>query len=918
MLPRRPSEPLAPISHNVTRSRHTRPKTKINAYDIENAMEDGGRVHDEFTIQSQATNISSLEQDTTDDFGKLLLQHARDEQRMQDALKGKARPFSKARPRERGRLTLSDLERSLIDTGNNFEQRRKEREASLLSFSSPPASVSSGESRQSEPSLNIPKEWGRKARRGTDWLRRSLDRHDDAEEEVILRRTTAYTGDGTPRAVDWANAASEVPLPTMDDSPSALRYARGTPPSIQKRDEAAARVKQWDIDEEFTSTSIIASTPALPRNTRLDDIRLRELDTVTEVSGVELSTAQSPEQPSSPVQQSISRSAERRKQRAVSSQPSASWSHPAEQPIQLPKREILTRQSEEKVALQPEQDDSSPVVVYKSTEAPEGLRQRPQNHRRADSHDLLRRLARAASGSPSPQRAANDPANKQQLLRSDAPAPSSKEASTIDLKSPSKQPARATVPEPRSFDRQIANLPDEDSLAVDAVNPRTPVPDELLVEAEKQSSFQSKTPIVTGAWIDTPAPATERRAHFSPRKSRFSPPKSRIAGRIPSPPRLDHFQQGLTLPNPEPATALNPQSAQTKPSLPPSALAAVLHDARTHPTVAEDGSPYDQELNQFGDSTINSLEDLVDTSLAAPLADDTVSLDLATLLPPSAKPKNAAERQRFKEIEQVSRMNKQLRDARHNIRDARVGLRRFENAMISGEADDSVARGGRSDGCDTCGCPGGARSINVRNIGQSIAYTFLVSSPSPTEAKTIQRKKFLWPWRWRLTWIGFILFSLLTYTLLETTLCAQYCQPRYATSMTDYGVDPNAPRLPFVTPTLLSRPLKPFLQPLYRMVRTNGAMALRAYGLLPEEVRENLPWLTGRPTLSPAERQAWDSMIAAAKRTAAPDVTRWAEMVATAMGAPASTAVRWAQTAATAAVEEADEVLGMGADEVLI
>ena len=43
---------------------------------------------------------------------------------------------------------------------------------------------------------------------------------------------------------------------------------------------------------------------------------------------------------------------------------------------------------------------------------------------------------------------------------------------------------------------------------------------------------------------------------------------------------------------------------------------------------------------------------------------------------------------------------------------------------------------------------------------------------------------------------------------------SMYCHPTYATHMHGYGVDPNAPRFPYVIPTLLFRPFKPMWQPI--------------------------------------------------------------------------------------------------------
>lgn len=45
-----------------------------------------------------------------------------------------------------------------------------------------------------------------------------------------------------------------------------------------------------------------------------------------------------------------------------------------------------------------------------------------------------------------------------------------------------------------------------------------------------------------------------------------------------------------------------------------------------------------------------------------------------------------------------------------------------------------------------------------------------------------------------------------------------YCQPRHARTMVGYGVNPDAPRLPFVTVTMLFRPFRWLWRPAFRVV----------------------------------------------------------------------------------------------------
>lgn len=51
----------------------------------------------------------------------------------------------------------------------------------------------------------------------------------------------------------------------------------------------------------------------------------------------------------------------------------------------------------------------------------------------------------------------------------------------------------------------------------------------------------------------------------------------------------------------------------------------------------------------------------------------------------------------------------------------------------------------------------------------------------------------------------------------SSSFCSDYyCHPLYATHMVGYGVDPDAPRIPFVTLTIATRPFKPLYEPLWK------------------------------------------------------------------------------------------------------
>jgi hypothetical protein len=70
------------------------------------------RAQDEHTLNSQGSIVSGLTalESDADDFERLMIQQARDERRLNDALRGTAQPFRKARTHPNVGLTLENLE----------------------------------------------------------------------------------------------------------------------------------------------------------------------------------------------------------------------------------------------------------------------------------------------------------------------------------------------------------------------------------------------------------------------------------------------------------------------------------------------------------------------------------------------------------------------------------------------------------------------------------------------------------------------------------------------------------------------------------------------------------------------------------------------------------------------------------------
>jgi hypothetical protein len=169
--------------------------------------------------------------------------------------------------------------------------------------------------------------------------------------------------------------------------------------------------------------------------------------------------------------------------------------------------------------------------------------------------------------------------------------------------------------------------------------------------------------------------------------------------------------------------------------------------------------------DQYGDSTIDSLEELI-----APDADNRenggLDLDEDTLQGlqlPTTAPRNEAERLRQKELAHLHRMNQRLRAARTSIRDASRGMRRVEHRVehIEEEVD---ARGEkikvvyRECPCVTGGAP------HSSNLGFWRSFKRLFRKPETQRA-------------WGLTWLSIALLAFLVWFISENIAWYVHCLP---------------------------------------------------------------------------------------------------------------------------------------------
>jgi hypothetical protein len=706
--------------------------------------------------QEDIQDLSS--QDADDDFERRMIQNARDERRLKEALHSSSRvqAFRKARTQPRVGLTLDNLER------NNARNDVALGSSAHVKFQSPPSSSGSA---RSDPAIHAPSGWGRKSRSNRNWMR-TITYEEQAQTPPPADETVNGLYDDR-----MDNNNNNHPRQSIEDSPLSHK-------STPRHDRSA----DWDLTFELNEASIIASTPYIPRNTMLDDIRQREVES--------LKTETIPESPSESA-------------RRPRSQPTTNGTIAAELTAQnssVPGKRLRTRTNSwqaigKSQAVMGTGKENSPVAVYKTTtetvsvweqEAVTGTRRgpsRPLRHRREDSQDLLRRLARA-SNTPSPGRVeaprpqtapASQLGSSSQPIASDPPpAPTQ-----VEDDAPEEEPVpnARTEPVPAAEEMQAQQeeqkeapkqpevppeqVPERDVEDVDV----TPMPTERRI-------LDAKTPVVTGAWVDTPGPRTLRK-HISVARSPSQSPKKSLPRKNKSP------EKSKAAAVEEVVEA--PILEVVKPQLPSSALHALVQEAKAHGR---------RQSADYGDSTINSLEDLISSPPEGEVDEDT----LQGLQIPTMTPRNDAERQRQQELLHLHRMNDRLRAARTSIRDASRGMKRVEDRV---EHSEETIDGEQV--ILSCPCAASGHSSSLLQTTRSLFW-----SPG---LKT-KRAGTSWRTLGGLTTLSILLLVLLTWWLSEEIACEMYCQHPYANfSPYRFSVNENAPQFPFVIPTLAYRTL---------------------------------------------------------------------------------------------------------------
>ncbi|KAK2772582.1 hypothetical protein FQN53_004504 [Emmonsiellopsis sp. PD_33] len=321
---------------------------------------------------------------------------------------------------------------------------------------------------------------------------------------------------------------------------------------------------------------------------------------------------------------------------------------------------------------------------------------------------------------------------------------------------------------------------------------QTPAEDTLL---------NAKTPVVTGAWINTPVPdrsadppqdvsmdinsPSMAAAKVQPKNQRQieveqAPPNPPEKSQAPPQPKTETEPETQSQPQPKPKPKRAPLKPLEKPKLPRSALEAVIEDARSG----------DHSL-MIGENTIDSLQELLDENPAF--------LDSKPYIKPESDEDDETKDGLSTQTDDivVERLNKKLQSLVKSINATQTGLTSLER-QIAKDANLLISRTTKQGKkplphrhttdipCESCGLHDDGRHY--------------VALPLPR----------LWyrhpdTNRIRLTRLSWIVLGVLTWYFSELVMCDFYCHPFYASTCERNCLDPNAPRMPWVIPTMLWR-----------------------------------------------------------------------------------------------------------------
>ncbi|KAM0721206.1 hypothetical protein Q7P37_003493 [Cladosporium fusiforme] len=760
-----PKTSLAPPVHPL---RPAETMQKVQAHDDQSSASGSG-----------VADLHSLDNET-DTFGRQIMQHERDSRRLQSATRNDQQPILRNRARPR----ISEL------------VARREREEALATEQRRVRTGSTG-SGDSNPPLNVPRDWGVRARSHRGWMSKirepseadinsvkgNVDSHfSGMEEDAVVRHRSFDTRDDF-----WSK--EDERLPSMEHTPPSMRRPRpaANTGSLNEINSTLRHIIDSE-DQDFGELSLLASTPAAIKPERG---HTRANNSEDELVGRQKSGRYRRDLLSNRSPNRESRQARTHDHRNAAIPQATTLSY--EETRATRKSGLVGNKENE-----PFNDaDNDYTKGRRTTTIPDRTtravtfrqRQRPDAARNNSLH-LLQRLA--TSLSPSPGKSSSEA----ELRKTDG---AGREAINPEIQ-PETAPTSDGEPIPpvvRTARRRITSTRQEE----DRPNPKPERAlseeneNELIPSEERSKPAKETLEYESHRRADVPGPSIDTRPLLRSSDAALIRALGKSSGEA-----KPIFDDAQSEPLGKEKSNVSNNSQRGR-----SALEDIVREARRDPNAP------------FGDATLQSLEDIAHPNVDP--TDTSLTFDTAIAQAENldevldiGRPLTQAEKDRRQEDLAIESMNKHLRAARTSIKDAGRGLRRVENKWESsspkkaprpaladnGPKEDADLRQNSRTVCSRC--DGSPQSVWKRLWTEFRSNFYVYDSTARLGI--------------RMTWLGMLTTISIMWYLVENLLCYQYCHPLYAEWMVGYGVDPDAPRYPFVIPTLFFRPFRPIWKPI--------------------------------------------------------------------------------------------------------
>lgn len=410
---------------------------------------------------------------------------------------------------------------------------------------------------------------------------------------------------------------------------------------------------------------------------------------------------------------------------------------------------------------------------------------------------------------------------------------------------------KAEKTDSRDFLRELA-LRESPSSSSNTPEQRSPPEKDIML---------AKTPVVTGAWIDTPK--TERVADIpkdltkdivsskTESKVEKKEEKEQPPAEEQKPPAKSSepaSQQSSQIAEPAAKAKAKPQRRELeKPKIPKSALETVLESAM---------SMSDDNALALGEDTIDSLQGILneEPSIFSPDGGDN-----------EAEGNEISESTRSGTVSNnlaIDPLNSKLQSLIRSIHEAQKGLSSLEHQIITESAALPSSKREKQKQISSPKATHDTSACETCNLHEHDRRLY-VAIPVPRLWKRIQPSNRIRPSR-----LTYFILTSITWLLLECVMCDYYCHPLYAYECERDCIRPNAPRFPYVIPTMLWRwsKLGVILQPLWVLVVAMTRFALQVCGLWDgyvDGVRgaygSNIPYRT--PSEAPPVMGDWGHQI---------------------------------------------------------